>query len=92
MTDTDQFIIELPAELLIRNLDQIQSVLLSAQSYTNIVINGANVSKADTAGLQLLTTFINSNPIKANISWNTPSTTLAETAQLLGLTQLLQLP
>ena len=79
--------------VVISNISQIRDKLLGfTDGYEKIVIDMDNVEMIDTAGLQLLTSFIMSMKQKSvDISWQGESAALRDTARLLGLTKHLSL-
>lgn len=86
-------ILDLPANLTIATAEalheKMEPLLIDDQ---DIAINGGEVERVDTAGLQLLLAFKNALVKRnMNFTWNTPSSHLVEAATQIGLQQLLAL-
>lgn len=86
-------VIKLPAVISLSETDDLKNQLLeSVDTSAGITIDGSNVQRIDTAGLQLLTAFaeyICSN--KGVITWHEPTRAITEGAELLGLSAPLKL-
>ena len=87
-------IVDLPERLTIATAEslheQLEPLLNGGQ---DVVLNGAEVTRADTAGLQTLYAFscaLSNHGI--SLSWSSPSSSIVDAAELLGLRQLLALP
>ena len=86
-------VFDLPGNLTISTAEALHEELEPLLLKDNdIVVNGDNVVRVDTAGLQLMLAFKNALA-KRNLgfSWKGFSTALFESAQQIGLTQLLAL-
>ncbi len=87
-------VMELPENLAIANAEHLHEQLETLlQKHQDVSLNGANVARADTAGLQTLLAFITAlKQHSDSLEWVSPSEPLREAADLLGLTELLDLP
>ncbi|MCW8884645.1 MAG: STAS domain-containing protein [Motiliproteus sp.] len=93
MTDFPSTTITLPTELLIRNLNEIQGVLAEAEVTPQLTFDASAVTKADTAGLQLLASYINHCQNQGSeIIWSNCNEALHNAGKLLNLSELLHLP
>jgi ABC-type transporter Mla MlaB component len=93
MPNTDENLVDFGSTLTIAEATQHKNVLLQALKLAKpIVLKADKIEKIDTAGLQLLLSFIKSAAQK-NIpwQWQTPSSLLKEKASLLGIIDLLKL-
>ena len=83
----------LPENLTITNVETVYGQLEELfQANKDVVLDGANVSRVDTAGLQALcalATGLKKSSLK--LSWSNPSASLTETALILGMSELLLL-
>ena len=84
---------ELPNNLTIATAEslheQLEPLLTTGD---DVVLNAAEVKRADTAGLQLLLAFQKALISRSvNMSWSAPSQPLLEAAEQLGLKQMLAL-
>ncbi len=79
----------LPENLTIANVHGLHEefeTLVDTKDCDNVVLHGDNVSRADTAGLQLLLAFVNATKEKQiKIHWDHPSEKLCSAAGLLGV-------
>jgi len=84
---------DLPDNLTIANAEALHEELEAlANGSADVVLNASAVSRADTAGLQILYAFQQAlKSHDASISWSSPSSVLIETAEQLGLKQHLAL-
>jgi len=84
---------DLPDNLTIANAEALHEELEPlANGSADVVLNASAVSRADTAGLQVLYAFQQAlKSHDASISWSSPSSVLIETAEQLGLKQHLAL-
>jgi len=84
---------DLPDNLTIANAEALHEELESlANGSVDVVLNASAVSRADTAGLQILYAFQQAlKSHNAKLSWSAPSSVLIETAEQLGLKQHLAL-
>lgn len=85
--------VDLPDNLTIATVEALHEQLDPfAVGSQDVVLNGVNVERADTAGLQMLYAF--SQALKshnAEMSWMNPSSALTDAAKNLGLTEHLAL-
>jgi anti-anti-sigma regulatory factor len=83
----DPIVVDLPENLTIATAESLHEQLEPHTSgSTDIVFNPAAVTRADTAGLQLLYVFINTlKSHGAACSWNSTPTVIVEAAEQLGL-------
>lgn len=87
-------VVDLPESLTIAVAEslheQLEQLLPEGQ---DIILNGAPVSRTDTAGLQTLLGFSQTLASRnTSLSWLSPSSVLVDAAQQLGLQTLLRLP
>ena len=84
---------DLPENLTIASAEALHEELEPlANGSKDVVFNASAISRADTAGLQLLYAFQQAlKSHNASLSWSSPSSVLVETAQQLGLDQHLAL-
>lgn len=90
---TSPVVFDLPENLTIASTEALHEQLepLSNGS-ADVVFNASAVSRADTAGLQLLYSFLKTlKSHDASLSWSAPSSVLIDTAEQLGLKQHLAL-
>ncbi len=86
MTENGTVTLDLPAELQIRNLEELKSELLRALQFSTVTLNAAAVSRADTAGMQLLLSFLKSAEAAGiRVRWQSPSETFTSIAGILGM-------
>ncbi|GAB1258096.1 hypothetical protein NBRC116494_25980 [Aurantivibrio plasticivorans] len=85
--------IDLPSNLTISGVEHLHEMLERYATGTDdVVINGANVEKADTAGLQTLLAFrIALDGQHVGMQWQTPNDVIKDAAKQLGLTEHLML-
>ena len=83
----------LPENLTITNVEAVYGQLEElCQANKDVVLDGANVTRADTAGLQAICAFAGElKKASLKLSWSNPSAVLTETALLLGMSELLLL-
>ncbi len=86
-------VVDLPENLTIAVVETLHQELAElAQSSNDVVLNGADVCRTDTAGLQMLYAFCKAlREHEASVSWSSPSSTLMDAAELLGVRNLLAL-
>jgi len=79
--------VDLPENLTIANAEVLYNELDSYTSGTqDIVLNASEVSRADTAGLQLIYVFLKTlQQHQASVIWAAPSSALIEASEQLGL-------
>lgn len=76
----------------ISQVGELHKRLSSLLNETDIIFDGADVERIDTASLQLLTSvFMHAETYGSNVSWQSSSDALKQSAKLLGLTQILRL-
>lgn len=80
-------ILQMPEELSIANVTEWQQALGDfAKDADNVTLDAENLSRVDTAALQLLTAFfVMLKSQQKEVSWRNPSDTLVRTAKQLGL-------
>jgi len=80
-------ILQMPEELSIANVTEWQQALGDfAKDADNVTLDAENLSRVDTAALQLLTAFfVMLKSQQKEVSWLNPSDTLVRTAKQLGL-------
>ena len=67
-------------------------LLKALESKQTVVLDAAQVERADTAALQMLSAFIqDANAQQQTVQWKSPSEALSVSAELLGLSSLLKL-
>ncbi|TQV84172.1 STAS domain-containing protein [Exilibacterium tricleocarpae] len=83
----------LPENLTITNVEAVYGQLEElCQANRDIVLDGANVSRVDTAGLQVICALAAElKKSSLTLSWSNPSAELKETALILGMSELLLL-
>ncbi|OMH32143.1 STAS domain-containing protein [Motiliproteus sp. MSK22-1] len=92
MTKNTIFTVDFPSEVLIHTLESLSPLLDKALQHSEINLNGQAISKADTAGLQLIMSFLKSSEIQSlQVAWINPSVSLCTSARMLGLVRELKL-
>ena len=85
----------LPENLTIANIHGLHEefeALVNKQDCDSVVLQGGEVRRADTAGIQLLLAFMQaSRERQINVSWAQPSEKLCSAAALLGLDKVIGL-
>lgn len=88
-----KFDFRLPEQLTIVNVNSLCDALhelISKQNYDKLVIKADQVQRADTAGLQLMLSFVfAAREQHIDLIWSKPSKKLQEAAAILGLQQAL---
>ncbi|NIB43212.1 STAS domain-containing protein [Pseudomaricurvus alkylphenolicus] len=79
--------VDLPDNLTIANAESLHHDLEPLTNGTeDVILNGADVQRADTAGLQLIYVFIQTlQKSSASVSWSGASTALLDASEQLGL-------
>ena len=87
--------IELPEQLTINHAHACHDeweVLLEKPTANELIVTADKVSRVDTAGLQLLLALVQSSKeASITVAWESPSVSLIEAADVLGLTAQLHL-
>ena len=92
MAEASVTTIDIPPEVSIRTLESVFPLLDKALLQSEIKLNGQAINKADTAGLQLIASFLKSTESKnIQATWVSPSVSLCNTARILGLVKALKL-
>lgn len=90
---SEQVTVDLPENLTIASADTLHANLEPYISGSqDVLLNAAEVTRVDTAGLQLMYVFIETlKKSSANVSWGAPSNALLDAANQLGITEQLGL-
>jgi anti-anti-sigma regulatory factor len=92
-SDTSAYEIIFEESMDISKVSDIRSQLIGAlESGPSVILDGKQVERADTAALQVLSAFfLASGAQEKSIQWRDPSESLFRSAELLGLSKLLNL-
>lgn len=91
---TAPIVVDLPENLTIATAEVLHQQLEPVvDKHQNVILNAENVSRVDTAGLQLLYAFCSEqNQHQLTVDWSSVPSSLTDGASLLGLTEALALP